>query len=337
MTETAKEVSNREIKSSAFTTYFSEPENAAKLYSALEGEEVSPEDIHFTTLEGVLFVARKNDLSFTARNRVLVISEHQSTVNLNMPLRSIIYYGRTMEKLLSPKAIYRRKRIMIPTPEFFVFYNGNEIMPEEECLQLSDSYIDKIDSPMLELTVRVININLPVNHAILEKCRPLYEYSWFIHQIKGYLAEGMGRDDAVIRAVEDCERMGIMADFVKKHGSEVRNMLNMQFNWEDAKDAWYEEGVEDGVMRGKAEGKKEGKAEGKAEAILQILSLYGDVSEKLKQRVLAEQDMATLDRWLQTSVKCGSIEGFMEQVRDKEIAPKRGMLHKGPGYDYEEA
>lgn len=61
--------SNREVKASAFTAFFSVPENAAKLYSALdEGEEVSPEDISFTTLSGVLFMARKNDLAFTVKN-----------------------------------------------------------------------------------------------------------------------------------------------------------------------------------------------------------------------------------------------------------------------------
>ena len=49
---------NREVKSDAFTAHFGNPKNAAQLYAALEGEEVSPEDIQFTTLEGVLFVAR---------------------------------------------------------------------------------------------------------------------------------------------------------------------------------------------------------------------------------------------------------------------------------------
>lgn len=308
MEERAKEISNREIKSSAFTAYFSVPENAAKLYSALEGEEVSPEDIHFTTLEGVLFVARKNDMAFTVKNRVLVISEHQSTINLNMPLRSIIYYGRTMEKLLSTKAIYRRKRIMIPTPEFYVFYNGDEEMPEEEKLYLSDSYIDKIDSPMLELSVRIININLPVNHSILEKCRPLYEYSWFINQIKIHLAGGLGRDEAITQAVEDCEREGIMAEFVKEHGSEVRNMLNTQFNWDDAKDAWYEEGVEDGRI--------EGKAEGKAEAILQILGMYGEVPKAVREKIVKEQNLAILERWLKTAIEAGSIKEFIEREKN---------------------
>ena len=69
--------SNREVKSDVFTALFSEPENAAQLYTALSGVETSPGEIEITTLEGVLFLSRKNDLGFTVRNRILVISEHQ--------------------------------------------------------------------------------------------------------------------------------------------------------------------------------------------------------------------------------------------------------------------
>lgn len=248
--EKSKQSSNRELKSSAFTTYFSDPKNAALLYSALEGIPVAPEDIRFTTLEGVLFVARKNDMAFTVKNRVLVISEHQATINKNMPLRDVIYYGRTMERLIDPASIYRRKQLSIPTPEFYVFYNGSEPFPAEQTLKLSDSYIEKSDSPMLELFVKVININLPIGHSILEKCRPLYEYSWFIQKIRDYLAEGYERDDAVTLTIKDCEKEGIMVDFVHEHGSEAVNMLFTQFNMDDALAVRYEEGMEDGIEKG---------------------------------------------------------------------------------------
>ena len=42
---------------------------------------------------------------------------------------------------------------------------------------------------MLELTVKMININLPVNHTLLQKCMPLYEYFWFMQKIRSYLDE----------------------------------------------------------------------------------------------------------------------------------------------------
>lgn len=298
-----KQVSNREVKSSAFTTYFSEPKNAAALYSALEGIEVTPEDIHFTTLEGVLFVARKNDMAFSVKNRVLVISEHQATVNSNMPLRDVIYYGRTMEKLIDPKAVYRRKQIPIPTPEFFVFYNGNEPFPSEKTLKLSDAYLDKCDSPMLELTVKVININLPQGHALLAQCRPLYEYSWFIQRIREYIKGGMNRDDSITRAINDCETEGIMVDFVREHGTEAVNMLFTEFNMEDALEVRYEEGVEDGIERGTKIGIERG----------ELLKLIQQVLRKLQKGLLPdaiasdlEEDLSLIQQICNTVAQCDS-------------------------------
>ena len=161
MTNATTPATNREVKSSAFTAFFSDPANAAKLYAALDDQKaVSAEDIIFQTLNGVLFMARKNDMAFTVNNKVLVISEHQSTLNANMPLRDAIYYGRTMEKLIEPRALYRTGQIPIPTPEFFVFYNGTDNFPAEKILKLSDAYLEKTDSPMLELKVRMTS-NFP--------------------------------------------------------------------------------------------------------------------------------------------------------------------------------
>ncbi len=245
-------VSNREVKSSAFTAFFSVPRNAAELFAALEGQEVSEEDITYTTLEGVLFIARKNDMAFTAKNKVLVISEHQSTINHNMPLRSIICYGRTMEKLVEPRSLYKEKRIPIPTPEFYVFYNGDVPFPAESFMKLSDAYIEKKEVPMLELTVKVININLPVNHKLLELCRPLYEYSWFIWRIKEYMSQEKNPDKAVAQAIKDCMKEGLMVDFVREHGSEAVNMIFTQWNFEDAMEVRYEEGFEDGAEKGES-------------------------------------------------------------------------------------
>ena len=250
MLKEEKLITNKEVKSSAFAAYFGEPGNAARLFEALEpGVKVLPEEIDFTTLNGVLFMARKNDLAFTVKKKVLVISEHQATINLNMPLRDAIYYGRNMEKLIEPKALYRKQRIPLPTPEFYVFYNGNDDYPAEEILRLSDSYLVKTNEPMLDLAVKVININFPENHPILERCRPLYEYSWFIQRIKDYLKTGKNRDEAIVQAIDDCLKAGMMADFLAEHGSEAVNMLYTEFNMEDALEVRFEEGIEKGTER----------------------------------------------------------------------------------------
>jgi len=290
----ATDISNREVKSSAFTTFFSNPKNAAALYSALEGVNVSPEDIKYATLEGILFITRKNDLAFTVKNEVLIISEHQSTINENMPLRDAIYYGRTQEKLLSnPKAVYRQKRIMIPTPKFFVFYNGKAPFPSEKIMKLSDSYLEKADPPMLELIVKVININLPNKHKLLEQCRPLYEYSWFIQKVKDYEDMGHNRNTAITQAIRDCKRADIMADFMNEHGSEVANMLFGEYDEELAKEVAREEGYEDGFEDGFEDGAKCGELQTLIQIITKKLA-KGKNPKKIADEL--ETELTTIER-----------------------------------------
>lgn len=54
-------------------------------------------------------------------------------------------------------------------------------------------------------------------------------YAWFIQKIRDYIGQGQERDAAIVQAAKDCEQEGILADFVRKHGSEAINMLFTQF------------------------------------------------------------------------------------------------------------
>jgi len=194
-----------------------------------------------------LFLARKNDLAFVAGSKVLIISEHQPTLNPNMPLRSSIYFGRTVERLIDARNLYKNKLIKIPTPEFYVFYNGTKEQPPEQILHLSDSYLEKAESPMLELTVKMININPSARHPLLNKCHSMYEYSAFMQEIQNHLNAGNSRDVAITKAMTHCLNEGIMTDFIHAHGSEVINMLFTQFNLEDAEEVWRQEAYADGM------------------------------------------------------------------------------------------
>ena len=309
-----KNISNQEVKDSAFTTFFGEPENASQLYAALGEVEVSPEDITYVTLEGVLFIARKNDLAFTVKNRVLVISEHQSTINENMPLRDLIYLGRTLEKLLDEKNLYRRKLIHIPTPEFYVFYNGDTPFPSEKILRLSDAYLEKGEHPMLELEVKVININPSSGHKLLKECRPMYEYSWFIQRIRNYLSDGWSRDNAITQAVQDCLDNGIMTEFMKEHGSEAVNMLYTQWNWDDAMEVEREEAYEEGKVAGIAEGRNLGDIDRSRQDILDLLEDLGEIPEDIRFRIQTEETPQNLRQWHKEAARAESFEAFREKL-----------------------
>ena len=96
-----------------------------------------------------------NDVSYLVDNKIIVLAEHQSTINPNMPLRCLEYISRLYETLFESKEKYSRKLLNIPTPEFYVFYNGEESYPSDKTLKLSEAFIETTSKPNLELTVTV--------------------------------------------------------------------------------------------------------------------------------------------------------------------------------------
>ena len=62
------------------------------------------------------------------------------------------------------------------------------------------------------------------------------------------------------------------------------------------------------------EGRAEGRAEGKAEDVISFLNDLGAVPEDLKKRIMSEQDLHVLERWLKLSAKAASIEQFKAEM-----------------------
>lgn len=84
---------NRNYKDSLFCMTFREKKDLLSLYNALNGTFYdNPEDLHINTLENVLYITVKNDVSCMI-DCSLNLYEHQSTYNPNMPLRGIIYFA----------------------------------------------------------------------------------------------------------------------------------------------------------------------------------------------------------------------------------------------------
>lgn len=84
------------------------------------------------------------------------------------------------------------------------------------------------------------------------------------------------------------------------------------------REAEFEAGKQAGIDLGRSEGrvlgKIEGKAEGKAEFILSLLSDLGDIPESLKEKILKEKNLETLDKWFKIVIKAETIEDFSSQI-----------------------
>ena len=121
---------------------FKDKRDLLELYNALNGSDYrDPNALEIVTLEDVIFLKMKNDLSFIIGDR-LNLYEHQSTKNPNMPLRGFLYFARQYEGLVAAgkRSLYGNAMVPLPTPKYVVFYNGTEELEDETTLYLSDAF-----------------------------------------------------------------------------------------------------------------------------------------------------------------------------------------------------
>jgi len=247
---------NKKYKDTVFTSLFNDKKRLLELYNAIEGTSyTNPNLVEINTLSGVLFTNRRNDISFIIDGKIVVLVEHQSSINENMPFRMLLYCARSYEMITTKKDIYRQSLIKIPRPEFIVFYNGKAKFPEQKTLKLSDAFIQTNSKgkrlSSLELEVRVVNINKGHNVSILRKSKTLSAYSDFIAKVREFESKDCKIEEAIRKAISYCIGKGILRDYLRKHSSEVVNMLlATEFNMEDAIAVAKEEGEAKGEVKG---------------------------------------------------------------------------------------
>lgn len=155
----------RKYKDKLFQRVFSDKKDLLDLYNAVnQTSYTNPDDLEITTLEDVIYLSMKNDLSFIISS-TLNLYEHQSTFNPNMPIRGLLYFARLYEAYIKEHSldVYGRQRISLPAPQFIVFYNGREKQPDELILKLSDCFTPNVPASnhtsVLECQAQMFNIN----------------------------------------------------------------------------------------------------------------------------------------------------------------------------------
>ena len=221
-----KSYTNREYKDRLFKFIFKDKEKLLSLYNALNSSHyTNPDDIEITTLEDVIYCKMKDDISFIIDDR-LSLFEHQSTYNPNMPLRGFLYFAKHFEKYIAKNEvdIYGSTLIELPTPKFVVFYNGTGMTEDRKILRLTDSFTTNKEKSCMELEAIVLNINYGKNKKLMESCRSLMEYSYFVQKVKDY-SKKHERDIAIELAVDECIKENILKEILIKNRAEVVDML----------------------------------------------------------------------------------------------------------------
>ena len=144
----------------------------------------------------------------------------------------------------------------------------------------------------------------------MERCRTLKEYSEFVSRIRKYAVGETAIGEAVDRAVTECIKEGILADFLRGQRAEVIAMSIFEYNEEEELKKLREGEQETGEIKGRIQGQ----AEGFAESCLFTLENHGTVPEWLKRRILEETAPEAVEAWMQAAVTTDSVEDFLEKT-----------------------
>ena len=271
---------NRRYKDSVFADLFGEDKNAKKNFLALYNTLYAA-NYHSTSilknirLKQTMYMSFANDVSYLVDNKIIVLAEHQSTVNPNMPLRCLEYVTRLYEHIQNPRDRYSRTLKKIPIPAFYVFYNGVEKLPAKQMLKLSDSFIMQSETVNLELVVKLININYDKNSQILKSCEPLGQYSLFVDAVRRHIA--VDKEHGFENAIKECIKNDILREYLQRKSREVINMLIAEYDYATDIAVQREEAGRiafvNGIKQGKSLGLIEGKVEGSRQAKLETAKL----------------------------------------------------------------
>ncbi len=249
---------NRKYKDSVFTDLFGSDRDAKKnfieLYNALSGNDFKLNEVELERkiIEQTLYKTFNNDVSWEINGKLIVLVEHQSTVNENMPLRCLEYVTRIYEGIVPVKARYAKKVYKLPNPDFYVVYVGKKELPEEQELSLSDAFYTK-DSSKLELVVTVKNCSSSKLLPVVKKCSILKQYCQFI-EIVEHNYNKLFQKKSFKKAIEIAMEQGILKDYLDRKSREVINMLCAKYDYKMDIAVKQEEAREEGIAIGMQEG-----------------------------------------------------------------------------------
>ena len=243
---------NREYKDRLFNFTFGRKENkewTLSLYNAVNGSNYEDAScIEFNTLKDVLFMGMRNDTSFIIAD-IMSVYEHQSSFNRNMPLRLLQYEGDLYSGYITRNKLnkYGKALINLPIPKLVVFYNGTDDQEDETILRLSDAFSEPTrEQSDIEVRVRMINVNYGRNIELMNACKPLAEYSWFINEIRKNQSNGQNLEAAVDAALEEMPVDYVIRSFLMIHKQEVHGMLDTEYNEAEVMELFKEDGRKEG-------------------------------------------------------------------------------------------
>ena len=228
------EVAKHKIKDSVFTNLFKDKKYLFQLYKALHPEDTNAteEQLTYVTIENILINGLYNDLGFMVGNRLVILTEAQSTWSVNIIIRVLLYLAQTYHDYLAKtkQPLYTSKQVQIPEPELYVIYTGERQERPTE-ISLSKEFFDGKECAV-DVKVKMI-----YDGTVSEETGEgdiINQYVIFTkvcnEQVKLY-----GRTKkAILETIRICKDRNVLREYLESREKEVVDIMMVLYDQEEA-------------------------------------------------------------------------------------------------------
>ena len=190
------------------------------------------EQLTYVTIENILINGLYNDLGFMVGNRLVILTEAQSTWSVNIIIRVLLYLAQTYHDYLAQtkQPLYTSKQVQIPEPEMYVIYTG------ERQERLAEISLSKEFFGGKECAVDV-KVKMIYDGTVSEETGEgdiINQYVIFTkvcnEQVKLY-----GRTKkAILETIRICKDRNVLREYLESREKEVVDIMMVLYDEEEA-------------------------------------------------------------------------------------------------------
>ena len=228
------EVVKYTVKDSVFTDLFQDKKYLLQLYKALHPEDTDTTEDGLTdiTIKNVLTDNIYNDLGFMVGDKLMILTEAQSTWTMNIIIRGLMYMVQTWHDYFSrtKQNLYKSRKVSLPKPELYVIYTGNRKTRPLE-ITLSQEFFGGKDC-CIDVKVKMIYDG--------KEGDIINQYVIFTKVCDEQIRLHGRTREAIMEAIRICKDRNVLKEYLSKKESEVIDIMMVLYDEEEIMKSYVE-------------------------------------------------------------------------------------------------
>ena len=279
------------IKDSLFTNLFQDKKYLLQLYRALHPEdtETTEDELKDITIKNILVDSCYNDLGFTVGDKIMILTEAQTTWTMNIIIRALMYLVQSYHEYFEHRNdnLYGSKKVKLPKPELYVIFTGKRIS-KPEYISLSEEFFSG-EECAIDVKVKM-TYDGKDNDIISQYVAFTKVYD---EQVKLY---GRTRE-AVTNTINICKDRDVLKEYLSSREKEVVDMMMTLFDEEQVMRAYVESEKKEAAEKAAAEAAKKAAVISAIEMCQEIGLPVSETIKKIAGKYKLEENDA--EAWVQ--------------------------------------